>query len=155
MIAMLLALALQATPDATLAGLERTYDETCNGRLYGQFDDMCSDMADRLKAYRAEVRRRDRSAAGNAKPPPTATPQTAARRAPVPDQASTPVPLPPADAAPAGPSPTGPGSNDSLVQAFEAVRHARTADGDAPDIAADDAGASSLAEKMGAGSQTP
>ena len=72
----------------------------------------------------------------------------------MPDQASTPNPVPPVDAAPDAPSATGPDSTDSLARAFEAVRKTRT-DGDTPEIAADDAGATSLAEEMGAGSQKP
>ena len=73
----------------------------------------------------------------------------------MPDPASTPTPLPPTDAAPDAPSATGPDSSDSLARAFEAVNGTRVADDDTPDIAADDEGATSLAEEIGAGSQTP
>ena len=72
----------------------------------------------------------------------------------MPDQASTPNPLPPTDAAPDTPTATGGESSDSLARAFEAVR-TRPTDDDMPDIAADDEGATSLAEEMGAGSQKP
>ncbi len=153
-LAALAALALQSAPDATLAELERAYGQACNGRLYGQADDLCSDMNDRLKAYRREVRLRAR-AAGNAKPSSPAVPPTPPRRPPMPDQTSTPTPLPPADAAPDTPTPAGPGSTDSLAAAFEATRRTHPADDDLPGIAADDAGATSLAEEMGAGSQKP
>lgn len=73
----------------------------------------------------------------------------------MPDQASTPNPVPPTDAAPDAPSATGPDSTDTLARAFEAVRKTRATDDDMPDIAADDEGATSLAEEMGAGSQKP
>ena len=66
--ALLAALVLQATPD-TLADLERAYDQTCNVRIYGQFDGMCSDMAEQVKRYRAELKRR---------PPPKAAAAPAA-----------------------------------------------------------------------------
>ena len=73
----------------------------------------------------------------------------------MPDQASTPNPLPPMDAAPDAPSATGADSTDTLARAFEAVRKTRATDDDTPEIAAADAGATSLAEEMGAGSQKP
>ncbi len=73
----------------------------------------------------------------------------------MPDQASTPNPLPPTDAATDTPSPTGTDSADTLARAFEATRNTRANDADTPDIAADDAGATSLAEEIGAGSQKP
>ena len=72
----------------------------------------------------------------------------------MPDHVSTP-PVPSTDAVADAPSPTGEDSADSLARAFEAVRKTRVADDDTPEIAADDAGATSLAEEMGAGSQKP
>ena len=63
--ALLSALALQ-TGDATLADLERAYDQTCNSRIYGQFDGMCSDMAEQVKRYRAELKHRPRPKAAAA-----------------------------------------------------------------------------------------
>ena len=72
----------------------------------------------------------------------------------MPDQASTPDPPPPTDAAPAVPGAAGEDSADDLARALEAVREARPADDDTPDIAADDEGATRLAEEMGTGSQT-
>lgn len=159
MLALLVALAFQAAPDPTLVELQRAYDQTCNSRIYGQFDDLCSDMADRIKAYRRELRRRPKPKTGNAPPPSPAKPPTPtttpSRSAPMPDQASTPNPVPPTDAAPDTPSPAGPNSTDSLVRAFEAVRDTGPRDDDHAEIAADDAGGTSLAEEMGAGSQKP
>ena len=73
----------------------------------------------------------------------------------MPDQASTPNPVPPTDAAPDAPSMSGPNSTDTLVRAFEAVRDSKAEHGDEPEIAADDAGATSLAEELGAPSQKP
>lgn len=81
--ALLAALVLQATPE-TLAELERAYDQACNGRLYGQMDGMCSDMADQVKRYRAELRRRPRTP----RTEPSAAEPPAAQGAPAP-------PLPP------------------------------------------------------------
>ena len=190
--ALLAALALQAATPETLADLERAFDQTCNNRVYGQFDDMCSAMEGQVKRYRAELKRHPRAggpvpaiprAAASPTPPVAASvpppvadepPAAAApkgeeeqpRASPapsptptgedsMPDQASTPNPLPPTDAATDAPSPTGAGSSDSLAQAFEAVRGARPTDDDTPEIAADDVGATSLAEEMGAGSQKP
>lgn len=71
--ALLAALVLQATPE-TLADLERAYDQTCNSRLYGQFDDMCSAMEAQVKTYRAELRHR---------PPPKAAAPPVAAASPV------------------------------------------------------------------------
>lgn len=155
MLIALLAL-LQAAPDATLAELQRGYDQTCNTRIYGQFDDLCSEMADRIRAYRREMKRRPKpKPGGNAPPPSPAKPATPQRTAPMPDQASTPNPVPPTDAATDAPSPTGADSSDSLVRAFEAVRDTGPRDDDHAEIAADDAGGTSLAEELGAGSQKP
>ena len=89
LIAVLAALSLQAT-DATLAELERAYDQTCNSRIYGQFDDLCSDMADRVRAYKRELKRRPRAGAS----PPSAP-------APAPATA-TPSPVPPLTPLPSG-----------------------------------------------------
>ncbi len=147
-----LALALQPATAETLAQLERTYDQACLGRLYGQLDDVCSDMEGRLKAYRRELRRRPSGNAAALSPAKPATPQ---RSPPMPDQASTPNPLPPTDAKDAAPSPAGPNATDPLVRAFEATRAAGPRDDDHTEIAADDAGATSLAEEIGAGSQKP
>lgn len=155
MLSLVLTLTLQSAPDAaTLAQLERAYDQSCNTRLYGQLDDRCSDMEDRVKAYRRELKRASRSGKGNATPPSPAHAATPQRRAPMSDQAATPDPVPPADAAPDAPSPTGADSTDSLARAFEAVRDAGARD-DHAEIAADDAGATRLAEEIGAGSQKP
>lgn len=155
MIAALLTLALHAVPDATLVELQRAYDQTCNSRIYGQFDDLCSDMADRIRAYQREMRRRPRPKPGNAPPPSDAGPATPRRSAPMPDEASTPNPKPPTDAADAAASPAGANSSDPLVRAFEAVRDTGPRDNDHNEIAADDAGATSLAEELGAGGQKP
>ena len=152
MLGPVLALAMAQTPDPTLTELQRAYDQTCNSRIYGQYDDMCSDMQDRIRAYQRELRRRPR---GNAKAPSPARPATPTRSPAMPDQASTPDPTPPKDAADAAPSPTGPNSSDELVRAFEAVRDTRPRDDDQAEIAADDAGGTSLAEELGAGSQKP
>ena len=73
----------------------------------------------------------------------------------MPDPASTPNPLPPTDAAPDAPGAVGADPSDSLARAFEATRRARSLDDDAPDIAADDEGATSLAEELATGSQKP
>ena len=89
--ALLAALALQATPE-TLADLERAFDQTCNSRVYGQFDDMCSAMETQVKAYRAELRRRPH----DTKPAP---PLTVASPPPV---SEPPSPGPPAAAPPKG-----------------------------------------------------
>ena len=147
-----LALAVQPATPETLTQLERTYEQACLGRLYGQLDDVCSDMEGRLKAYRRELRRQGR---GNAAAPSPAKPATPQRSPPMPDQASTPNPLPPTDAKDAAPSSTGPNSSDSLARAFEAVRDTGARDNDHAEIAADDAGATSAAEEMGAPSQKP
>lgn len=64
-VAVLAALVLQATPE-TLADLERAFDQTCNTRIYGQFDDMCSAMEAQVKSYRAELKRRPRPAKATA-----------------------------------------------------------------------------------------
>ena len=72
----------------------------------------------------------------------------------MPDQASTPNPLPPTDAAPETPGAAG-ADSDSLVRAFGAVNRARAGDDDTPEIAADDEGATRLAEEIGAVSQAP
>ena len=150
MLGFVFALAISQVPDPTLTELQRAYDQTCNNRIYGQYDDMCSDMQDRIRAYQRELKRRPR---GNAKPPSPARPATPTRSPAMPDQASTPAP--PKDAADAAPSPTGPNSSDDLVRAFEAVRDTGARDADDAEIAADDAGGTSLAEELGAGSQKP
>lgn len=70
----------------------------------------------------------------------------------MPDQASTPNPVPPTDARPEGPTA---GEGDTLAQAFAQVRDTGPRDDDHAEIAADDAGATSAAEEMGAPSQKP
>ncbi len=72
-VALLAALMLQATPE-TLADLERAYDQTCNSRIYGQFDDMCSAMEAQVKTYRAELKRRPRPAKAAAPAPASPIP---------------------------------------------------------------------------------
>lgn len=151
--ALLLALALLAQPISaeTLAELERSYDQSCNTRLYGQLDDVCSDLEAKVKAYRRELRKRPRGNAPAASPARAATPT---RTAPVPDPAAS-NPALPKDAADAAPSPASPNASDPLVRAFEAVRDTGARADDHAEIAADDAGATSLAEEIGAGSQKP
>ena len=92
--ALLAALVLQATPEI-LADLERAYDQTCLSRIYGQFDGMCSDMAEQVKRYRAELHRR---------PPPakTASPPDAATASPAPPAEPPPSHEPPPPALPKG-----------------------------------------------------
>ncbi len=72
----------------------------------------------------------------------------------MPDTASTAVPVPPADAAPEAPAAASDPA-DALPRALEAVRRTRATDGDTPEIAADDEGATSLAEELAVGAQTP
>ena len=146
-----LALLVQPVSEATLAELERSYDQACLGRLYGQLDDVCSDLEGKVKAYRRELRRRPR---GNGAPVLSAKPATPARTPLMPDQTSAPDPTPPNDPAAAAPSPAAPNGGDELVRAFEAVRDIGQ-DDDHAEIAADDAGATSLAEEIGARSQKP
>ena len=71
--ALLAALVLQATPE-TLAELKSAYDQTCNSRIYRQFDDMCSAMAEQVKSYRAELKRHPHAPKATAPSPAAASP---------------------------------------------------------------------------------
>lgn len=58
----LLALMLLAAPvpetDARLEELTRAYQQACETRIFGQFDDMCGSLHDQIARYRADLRRK-------------------------------------------------------------------------------------------------
>lgn len=65
--------AVVAAPDAgsedvpTVQGLEdlkRVYADSCLTRAYGTYDEVCSQLADRVRAYRREVARQQKRRPG-------------------------------------------------------------------------------------------
>ena len=84
MIAILAALALAASappgdatptedPAATLEQLQQIYEQSCAGREFGAYDDICDQLSHQVKAAQAEVNRAARRQAGDrgrATPPP-------------------------------------------------------------------------------------
>jgi hypothetical protein len=73
--ALLLALTLQAADAPELADLRRAYEQSCVERAYGQFDDVCTQMSDQIRAYeRDAARAAARQAREAARRPPAAPP---------------------------------------------------------------------------------
>lgn len=49
---------------AGLEGLKRVYAESCLTRAYGTYDEVCTQLADRVRAYRRELARQGRRRPG-------------------------------------------------------------------------------------------
>lgn len=53
-----------AATAAGLEGLKRVYAESCLTRAYGTYDEVCTQLADRVRAYRRELARQGRPRPG-------------------------------------------------------------------------------------------